>query len=59
MADEYIDEAVKACLSELEALTAGGKPTGSYDNAWERPPYSLLETTYRCSWIESEKNTKR
>lgn len=45
MADEYIDEAVKACLSELEALTAGGKLTDSYDNAWERPPYSLLETT--------------
>ena len=33
MADECIDEAVKACLSELEALTAGGKPTDSYDNA--------------------------
>lgn len=45
MADEYIAEAVKACLSELEALIAGEKLTDSYDNAWERPPYSLLETT--------------
>lgn len=46
MADEYITEAVTICLSELEALTAGGKLTDSYDNAWERrPPYSLLETT--------------
>lgn len=45
MADEYIAEAVKACLAELEALSTGGKLTDSYDNAWERPPYSLLETT--------------
>ena len=45
MADEYITEAVKACLAELEALSTGGELTDSYDNAWEKPPYSLLETT--------------
>ena len=45
MADEYIAEAVKACLSELEALSNGGKLTDSYDYAWERHPHSLLETT--------------
>ncbi len=45
MADEYIAEAVRVCLSELEALSDGGKLTDSYDNAWEKPPYSLLETT--------------
>ena len=46
MADEYIAEAAKECLSELEAVSYGGKLTDSYDNAWEKHPYSLLETTF-------------
>ena len=46
MADEYIAEAAKVCLSELEAVSYGGKLTDSYDNAWEKHPYSLLETTF-------------
>ncbi len=45
MADEYIREAVEICLRELEALDEGEALTDSYEEAWEKQPYSLLETT--------------
>ncbi|WP_026498809.1 tyrosine-protein phosphatase [Butyrivibrio sp. WCD2001] len=45
MADEFISEAVELCLKELKALENGEALIGSYDNAWDNMPYSLLETT--------------
>ncbi len=45
MADEFIAEAVDQCLKELKALELGKGMIESYDNAWNRKIYSLLETT--------------
>lgn len=46
MTDEYIAEAVKLCLKEMEALSCGKGFIDSYDNGWDNEPKSLLETTF-------------
>ncbi len=45
MADEFIAEAVDACMQELDALEKDKGMINSYDVAWASRPYSLLETT--------------
>ncbi len=42
MADEYIAEAAKLCLKELNAFMNGEKLLESYDNAWDNRTYLAL-----------------
>ena len=45
MADEFIQQAVDICISEINAVRNGEKYIDSYDWAWDNMPRSLLETT--------------
>lgn len=45
MTDEFISEAVRYCMEEIDNLSRGSEGADSYSLAWDNFPKSLFETT--------------